>query len=166
MKNTFAKLISRSVLASLVILTLALSLTFAQSESKSQGGGGRLEGTWNVRVTVRNCQTGDAVRSFDSLTTFNSGGTLMDSTSGIPQALKTPGQGVWSHTTGRSYQFSFKSFSFDPAGNYTGYTIIRHDATLNQGATAYDSAGTAEIYTPTGVLLTTLCSTTTATPFE
>ena len=108
MKNNFVKLISRTVLVSLITLTLALGLIFAQAESKSQGGG-RLEGTWNVRVTLRNCQTGNEINSFDSLTTFMSGGTLIDSTSRFPQSLKTPGHGVWRHTNGRNYQFSFKA---------------------------------------------------------
>jgi len=165
MKNNLVKKIGGTVLVSLVILTFAVSSAFAQDESKSQGGG-RLEGTWNVRVTIRNCQTGAEVRSFDSLTTFISGGTLIDSTSGMAQSLKTPGHGSWSHTNGHSYQFSFKNFNFDAAGNYTGYTIIRHQANLNIRATAYESVGTAEIYAPNGALILTLCSTTTATRFE
>jgi hypothetical protein len=95
-----------------------------------------------------------------------SGGTLLDSTSGIPQALKTPGHGVWSHVSGRTYSFSFKSFSFDAGGNFTGWTIIRHQAYLNLRATAYTSAGTAEVYDPNGNLIFTGCSSTTATRFE
>jgi hypothetical protein len=165
MKNNFVKIISGSVLGSLVILTLALGSAFGQTDSKSTGGG-RLEGTWNARVTIRNCQTGAEIRSFDSIGSFMSGGIMIDSTSGVPQALKTPGHGVWSHTRGNTYQFSFKNFNFDSAGNYTGYTIIRHEATLNSRATAYESAGTAEIYAPNGALMLTLCSTTTSSRFE
>jgi hypothetical protein len=48
-------------------------------------------------------------------------------------------------------------------GNYTGYTVIKHEATLNDAANNYESAGTAEIYAPGGVLLATLCSSTAAT---
>src|SRR4051794_37089349 len=84
----------------------------------------KLEGAWNVRVSQINCQTGGVIRSFDSVTTFMSGGTLIDSTSGIPQALKTPGEGVWEHMTAQNFRFKFKSFSFDAAGNYTGYNVI------------------------------------------
>jgi hypothetical protein len=126
-------------------------------------GGTRLEGSWNVRVTTRNCQNGDPIRSFDSVTQFMQGGTLIDSTSGVPQALKTPGEGIWEHTTGMGYRFKIKSFGFDANNNYTGYTIIQHTAELNTAADAYESAGTASIYTPDGTLLVTLCSTTTAT---
>ena len=81
-----------------------------------------------------------------------SGGTFLDSTSGIPQAQKTPGQGVWSHLNGNTYRFSFKSFSFDAANNFTGWTKVTHEATLNSKATEYTSEGIAEVYASNGVL--------------
>lgn len=166
MKRNFLKFTAASVIAFGLLSTSFLVSVSAQDKSNLQGEGTRFEGTWNVRVTLRNCLTGDEIRSFDSVTTFMSGGTLMDSTSGIPQALKTPGQGVWSHKTGNKYGFSFKSFSFDPTGNYTGWTVIRQEAVLNLRGTAYESKGTSEVYTPNGILVFTGCSTTTAARFE
>jgi len=146
---------------SIVVLLIAFGATTAQTESRITAGG-RLEGAWNVRVSITNCQTGAVIRSFDSITTFNQGGTVVDSTSGMPQALKTPGHGVWVHTAGQYYAFRFKNFNFDQAGNYTGYTIIQHEAELDKTGDAYTSAGTAEIYAPNGILVATGCSTTTA----
>ncbi len=179
MKNTFSKTIGEMALAILLLAMFAPIWVSAQDKgneqknaertqenSSGQSGGGRLEGTWDVQVTIRNCQTGAAIRTFASIGTFMSGGTLLDSTSGIPQALKTPGQGVWSHVSENTYRFSVKSFSFDAGGNFTGWTIIRHEAALNAKATEYTSAGTAEVYAPNGNLVFTGCSTTTATRFE
>jgi hypothetical protein len=160
MRNTFLKIIG---VAGLAISLLAM---FAPSWVSGQSGGGRLEGTWDVHVTIRNCQTGAEIRSFASLSTFMSGGTLVDSTSGIPQAQRTPGQGVWSHTTGDTYRFSFKSFSFDAGGNFTGSTKINHEASLASNGMEFSSAGTSEVYDPIGNLIFTGCSTTTATRFE
>ncbi len=166
MKRNFVKVIGGTVLAFLVISALTFGLVFAQDESKTQNGGGRLEGTWDVQVTIRNCSTGAAIRTFASIGTFMSGGTSLDSTSGISQSLKTPGQGVWSHISGNTYRFKFKSFSFDASGNFTGWTIISHEANLNHSADGYESAGTAEVYAPNGNLLFTGCATTTATRFQ
>ncbi|HEX6731886.1 MAG TPA: hypothetical protein VF074_17800, partial [Pyrinomonadaceae bacterium] len=160
MKNRFLKAIGG------LALVISLVAIFAPIWASGQGGGGRLEGTWDVRVTLRNCQTGAEMRSFDSLTTFTFGGITLDSTSGIPQALKTPGHGVWSHVSGNTYRFSFKSFSFDTAGNFTGSTKITHEAVLDSIGAEYTSAGTAEGYAPNGNLIFTGCSTTTATRFE
>jgi hypothetical protein len=145
------------------VLLLAVSMLPALAQGGGQNGGGRLEGSWNVRVTVRDCTTGSEVRSFDSVTQFMQGGTLIDSTSAVWQALKTPGQGIWEHTTANNYRFTFKAFSFSTVGAYTGYQIIRHEASMASSGDAYESAGTSEFYTPTGVLVNSLCSTTTAT---
>ena len=84
---------------------------FARAALSQQDGGGRLDGTWDVVLTARNCQTGTAIASFAELATFMSGGTVIDSTSGVAQSLKTPGQGIWSHVSGNTYRFSFKSLN-------------------------------------------------------
>jgi hypothetical protein len=166
MKTNFVKIIGGTILTLAIISLVAFGLVSAQDKSEFQGGGGRLEGTWNARVSLTNCQTGTVIRSFDSIGIFMSGGTMLDSTSGVPQALKTPGHGVWRHIEGNTYRFSFKSFGFDPAGNFTGWTIIRHEAVLDFRGNEYSSAGTAEFYAPNGTLVGTGCSTTTATRFE
>lgn len=179
MKNTFSKTIGGMVFAILMLAMFASVWVSArdqgneqtnteqtQENSSRRSGGGRLEGTWDAQVTIRNCQTGAAIRTFASMGMFISGGTFLDSSSGTPQALRTPGEGVWTHNSGNTYRLSFKSFSFDAGGNFTGWTIIRHQVTLNDGAGEYESAGTAEVYDPNGNLIFTGCSTSTATRFE
>lgn len=179
MKNIFVKTISRAAFAILMMTMIAQVRVSAQDvETEDQGNdqtqedlssrrrNARIVGTWDVQVTIRVCQTGAAIRTFASIGTFNFGGTTLDSTSGIPQSLKTPGQGVWNYIGGRDYRFKFKSFSFDASGNFTGWTIINHRATLNRWRDEYESAGTGEVYSPTGVLLFTGCATTTAVRFE
>ena len=163
MKNNLLKIFGGTFVLIAVIAMLGFGdLAFAQS----QNGGGRLEGTWNVQVSIRNCQTGAEIRSFPSIGSFMSGGTMIDSTSGMPQALKTPGHGIWRHEKGNTYAFSFKSFSFDAAGNFTGWTIIRHEANLDSSGDEYTSAGTAEFYAANGNLVATGCSSTTAARFQ
>ena len=166
MKRNFVKIIGGTVLTFMVISVVAFGGVFAQDKSELQNGGGRLEGTWDVRVAITNCQTGAEIRSFASVTMFMSGGTLLDSTSGTPQALKTPGQGIWRHVEGNTYQFSFKSFTFNAANSFTGWTIIRHQAVLDLRGNEYSSAGTAEFYDANGNLVGTGCSSTTAVRFE
>ncbi len=167
MTNNFVKIIGGTISVFLVISALAFGLAFSQDESAGEGKrGNRLEGTWDAQVTIRNCQNGDAIRTFASIGTFMSGGTFLDSTSGTPQALKTPGHGVWSRISGRTYRFAFKAFTFDTSNNFTGWTIIRHEAELNHSGNEYTSAGTAEVYNANGNLIFTGCSSTTATRFE
>ena len=179
MKNIFLKTIGGTALTILMLMMFAPVPVSAQDNDNNQKNdeqtqensfgtnrGQRLVGTWDVQVTLRNCQTGAAIRTFASIGTFMTGGTALDSTSGIPQALKTPGQGVWSYVGRNTYRFKIKSFSFDASGNFTGWTIIKHVANLNRFADEYESAGTAEVYAPNGNLIFTGCSTTTAIRFE
>ena len=154
------------LLAAVMASTPALGLVSAQDRLKIKNGGGRLEGTWDVQVTLSNCQTNEEIRTFASTTTFMFGGTLLDSTSGMPQAVKTPGHGVWSHVGANLYRFRFKSFSFSPTGTFTGWTIITHEASMDPGGDYYESAGTAEVYFANGDLDFIGCSTTTATRFQ
>ena len=181
MKNTITKKIGGMALAFLMLAVFAQIRVFAQEDVKTEDqnteqttedaaarheNARKLIGTWDVQVTIRNCQTGAAIRTFPSMATYMSGGTRIGSTSGIPQALRTPEHGVWSYVGGRSFQLSFKSFSFDAAGNFTGWSIVRHRLTLNRRADESESAGTLEVYAPNGTLVSTGCSTTTSTRFQ
>ena len=179
MKNRFLKTIGTTALAILMLTVFSHIRVSAQdgddqdkntqqkqeNDSTRQRDAQRLIGTWEVQVTIRNCQTGAAIRSFPSVITFMEGGTYLESTAGIPQALKTPGHGVWSHIEGNLYQLKFKSFNFDAAGNFTGWTIIKHEPQLDRSADETASTGTFEVYAPNGVLVASGCSTTTGTRF-
>ena len=129
-------------------------------------GGGRLGGAWDVRVTIRNCQTGGEIMSFDSITQFMQGGTVLDSTSSIPQSLKTPGQGIWRHVQGNTYRFMFKAFHFDAAGNYIENRVVTYDAEMDASGDSYTSSGTVQFYLPDGRPFRTGCSSTTAKRLE
>ncbi len=187
MKNTFLKTIGGAALTILMLTMFAQVRVSAQdTNNKDQSNeqtqedlfgrrGNELEGTWDVQVTVRNCQTGVAIRTYPELQTFMLGGTMLASTSGIPPSRVTPGQGVWSHAGGNNYRFKFKDFNFDENGNFTGWVIIKHEANLTPQisrrpgavkADKYESAGTAEVYNANGNLLFTGCATETATRFE
>ena len=79
MKRNFAKIIGGTILTFAVISIVAFGVVIAQNKSELQnGGGGRLEGTWDARVSITNCQTGTVIRSFDSIGIFMSGGTMLD----------------------------------------------------------------------------------------
>jgi len=162
MRNIFVKT-SAGIALSLVALTMFMP---EQKALSAKEGGGRLEGTWEVVLTARNCSNGDVITSFPEVATFMSGGTMIDSTAGLAQSLKTPAQGVWSHETGDVYHFSAKSFSFNSAGAFTGWTIVAQDLTLNSEANEYTSAGTADGYDTSGNHIFHRCSTTIATRFE
>lgn len=181
MKNTILRNIGGMALAVLLLTVVAQTRVSAQEDLRTEeqnmeqtrdeasmrsSNGGKLEGTWDVIVTIRNCATGDPIRTFASMATYMPGGTRIGSTSGIPQAARTPEHGVWSYIGGHDYRMSFKSFSFDAAGNFTGWSIVRHNVTLNNQGDQAVSTGTLEIFAPNGTLVSSGCSTTTNTKME
>ncbi|MFN2443783.1 MAG: hypothetical protein ABR517_13985 [Thermoanaerobaculia bacterium] len=137
-----------------------------QGENRAHDQSRNLVGSWETEVTIRDCQTGTPIRSFYSVGTFMPGGTMIDSTAGTPQELKTPGQGIWTHLDGHRYRLGFKSFTFDVAGNATGWTKIVHVATMDPTGDTYSSEGSLEVYAPSGFLVFTGCASATAGRYE
>lgn len=161
MKRTIANL-----MYSLFAVVMIAGMSTVDSLSQTARGAGRLTGTWDAVVTIRDCNTGNALNSFRSIANFNQGGTFLGSTSGLPQSARTPEHGVWRHVMGNLYEFKFKSFNFDPTGNAVTYTVVRHDLELDQSGDAYTSAGEAKVYLMNGVQVGQGCSSGVGTRFD
>src|SRR5438034_11522022 len=108
----------KNMLAPLV-LACALVAMVATTAAGQGTVGGRLQGTWEMQITLNDC-AGHVIRSFPSLIEFVAGGTVVESNAGTPQALKTPGEGVWRHTADSNYAFRFKFFTFNAQNVFTG----------------------------------------------
>lgn len=163
MINTLNNIARISIANFAVMLVISVGCAVAQGDGS---GGGRIVGTWDAVVTLRNCTTGDAIRSFNSIASFNHGGTTVGSTAGIPQSLRTPEHGIWRHEKADTYLFKFKSFSFDAAGNPTGWSIVTHLVELGQDSVSYTSEGIAQIFAPNGVQVAQGCSSAVGTRME
>ena len=155
----------KNIMAALVVACGLASVLAAETASKEGPQGGRLEGTWDMQITLTDC-AGHTIRSFPSLIEFAAGGTVVESNAGTPQALKTPGEGVWSHTTDHTYAFRFKFFTFSPQNVFTGWTIIAGETTVDETGNANTGSATVKVYDPNGVLLVSLCAETAGTRFD
>lgn len=176
MKNMLGRLVGISTILAVGFILFAQTVATAQegkeTDAASMGSivpngvnSRRLEGTWNVQVTIRVCATGAPIASVPAMGLFARGGTMHDTNATNP-ALRSPGFGTWSHIHRNRYRFAFKFFSFDAAGNSTGYRIVRHNVILAPDGDEYESAGTAEFYDVNGNLTMTGCSSSTATRFN
>jgi hypothetical protein len=94
------------------------------------------------------------------------GHTMMESNAGTPQALKTPGEGVWRHTTDNNYAFSFKFFTFNAQNVFTGWTVIAGETTVDATGETNGGSATVEVHAPNGVLVATACAEISGTRFE
>jgi hypothetical protein len=180
MKNTFLKTIG-TMLAILMLAMFAQISASAQDKNNKEESNVRteenlsaqrenndrkLEGSWNIQVTRRNCQTGEALVTFPTMTTFMSGGTMQDYGVALAPTGRGPGHGVWSHQSGLSYSAAFQFFLFGGDGISTGRQIIRRQIELNRSGNAYAAVGAVEVLTTGGAVIANICTTETGTRFE
>jgi len=148
-------LLSVFALAVMLFLTPGLGAQEGNSEWRS----GRLEGTWRVQLTVRDCQTGAAQRTFPALFAFAKGGILTYTTAGQPPAVATPGYGIWGHTGGHSYSAVTEAFIFNPAGSWIQTHRLTRAIELIKGADEFTDTTQLEIFDTSGNLIVTGCAT-------
>ena len=154
----------KSIMAPFVVACALVTMVAATAAGQGTIGG-TLQGTWDMQITLTDC-AGHVIRSFPSLIEYAAGGTVVESNAGTPQALKTPGEGVWSHTTNNNYAFRFKFFTFDTQNIFTGWTIIAGTTTVNPTGDTNAGSATVKVYNTSGVLLVSLCAETAGTRFE
>ena len=174
---TLKSIYGMALLAALALAGAALQTTApgaraakpGRTESKSQGG--KLEGTWRVEVTLRDCQSGAELRpAFPALLTFAKGGTLTETTTGIPPAQRTPGHGFWRHTGGQTYLAVSEAFLFSPANAWVGTQRITQTIEIGDDHDRFTSTASVEIFGPGGGPIPGLppvgCATAVATRME
>lgn len=168
MKSTLSKTIGAAALAILMLAVFAQVWVSAQdndNESLRSGNKQGLVGSWNLVVSLRDCETGTVLVSFPAMSTYNQGGTTQQAAIPEPGVTALPGHGVWSHHTGRVYSGAFQAFFLNPDGTF-GRIIVRSAISLGQDGNNYTSTDTAEVLNANGDLLFRACSTTTATRFQ
>ncbi len=167
MKKQILKAIGGVSLAILVLVVFAQVWVSAQDKNSdlSQNEQG-LIGSWNLSVTLRDCQTGTALVNFLAMNTYNLGGTMQQSAVSNPQFRDLAGHGIWSHQTGRDYSAALQFFSVSLDGTFTGKVVVRSAISLGLRGNEYTSTDTAEVFDPNGNVIATACSTTTASRFE
>jgi len=163
MKNTFVKTIGATALALLLVGGTQM-FVFGQSVEKQERS---IEGAWRTTVTIRNCQSGAPIITFQGLQTFNKGGTLAETATGVPPSSRTPGHGVWSREEGsQNYSFVFMFDRFNADGTYAGSQKVRGAVVLGASGDELTVVATTEIFNPAGQVIATGCSTATATRIE
>jgi hypothetical protein len=151
-----------------VLAGLFLSVASAAAQS-SLPTGKELQGTWKVEVTQRDCNTGDPLGTpFQSLLTFNSAGTMTETTDNpmFFPAERGPGHGVWSFKGGTRYSAATIAF-VTLNGALTKTQIIRQTIEMGDDLNRFNTVkATVQFFDPTGKLLVTGCATATGVRFR
>jgi hypothetical protein len=152
-------------LTAMLIPKIGLSAKAAQSEESESHAKG-LQGTWRGQVTVRDCQTDKAQRTFPALFTFAKGGTLTVTTAGQLPALSTTGLGVWQHTDGHTYSAVSEAFVFSSAGVWTQTHRLTRAIEIGNDEDEFTDTVALKIFDTNGNLIVTGCATSVASRFE
>ena len=121
-----------------------------------------VEGTWRAQLTIRDCGTKVALRTFPAMFAFAKGGTLTDTTAGQPPSISTSGLGVWHHMTGRTYNAVSETFFFTPAGVWTTTHRLTRLIQLSRDGNSYTDTVALEIFDTSGNVVGAGCATTVA----
>ena len=160
----------------LIVTLLGGAGVLARAQSSNSASDAlRIEGTWMVRVTLRDCATGAALSSVNSLVTFAPGGTLTEIPGATPFApgQRSDGQGTWSHTGGQTYLERFVALiRFDTPPNpptspgfLAGWQTVTHTVEVVDSQNI-SSSGTNEFFDTNGNVYRSGCSTAVGRRFE
>ena len=138
----------------------------SDSNAARESPGGKIEGTWRVQVTQRNCQTGAELRTFPAMLTFAQGGTLTGTTTAFPVSLRSPDHGIWSHNGGSTYRAVSEAFQFNPAGAWVATQRITQSIELAANSNTFNSNAAVEFFDALGNSTGTGCATAVATRME
>src|SRR5215471_8099939 len=127
----------------------------AASESKSR----RLEGTWQVQVTLQSCQTGAVLRTAPAFLTFGQGGTLVETTTVFSSSQRGPGHGFWEHTGGKTFKAVSKAFFFNADGTWAATQTLTQQIEFGDDPDVFNSTATTEIVAPNGTVILSGCAT-------
>ena len=145
-------------LAALVALTFTPLLA---------SGAGKLEGAWNVNVTVlSSCTAGQPIATVNRMITFADDGVLQEFAvfvNPLAPALRSPGHGVWSHSSNGNYSYDVQFFRLNANFTLAGWNREHREVVVNHSGTSFTATGTAQIFDANGNLLATGCATETGT---
>lgn len=117
-----------------------------------------LEGTWELTVTLRSCQTGAPLDTFRAMSAFGCGGTVMESraSDALPS---TCGQGFWRHIGGTIYTAVVKLFRFNPDGTFAGFERVTQSIDVQDDGNEFSSTARVQVFDSYDMLVRTGCAT-------
>lgn len=156
------RVIRSSAIAAL-LLTAAQMLVSAQETAndaehfrKEKPG---IEGVWISNVSIRDCQTGDVIRTIRALNLFIHDGS---STETAVNVLRTPSVGTWKHLEGQTYASTFTFFRYNPDGTFASRAKVTRTIELSEEGNEFTTTGTVEDFDANNVLIAKSCPTETA----
>ncbi len=166
MNSKIWKVLGGLVLAGTIALSLGRSVTAHVDDDSASAR--KLEGTWIVTVSQHDCSSGKILgASFQSLLTFDRGGTMTETTSNpmFFPADRGPGHGIWNYTGHHTFDAASLAFITMNGGLVKTQKITQKIEMDNDNQFTTTDAS-VQFFDPSGKLLLTGCATATGQRFE
>jgi hypothetical protein len=150
---------SRIVATTAAVAFIFVAGASAQPED-TQAQARTIVGAWRVQITLRDCTSGQPLRSpFPALASFARGGTVTTADGGLSPATRTTGLGVWSHSTGGTYAAVTEAFLFAPTGVNTGTQRITQQIELDPYNDTFEATVNSSVLDTQGNVVAVGCAT-------
>lgn len=123
-------------------------------------------GTWDIRVTQRNCETGASIKTLRAMNTFACGGTLIETGARATPNLSSLGHGTWRHIGGQNYSAVLRFFRFSKDGTIAEMQKITRHIELSDDGKEFTGTASLEVFDAGDSLIRTHCATETARRLE
>ena len=134
---------------------LALAVAGSQTIASAQNSNS-LEGTWDVSVTVVNCQTGAPIRTVRSLQMFSHDGSFTETANTF---LRGSSLGNWERKGGETFGANYWFFRYTPTGAFASLARALDEIKLGQDGNTFTAAGVIQDYDASNTLIATGCFT-------
>ena len=167
LRNTKCGIIMAVVILMISVVPVTAQSVTAQDEAPERS----LEGVWLVKITPRNCTTGDPIptAAFESLFTFHRDGTMLVSFRNNTFVLeRTAAHGLWRRDLGWSdYSFKFVHLRRNlTTGLFAGKQEGGGTLVLSESGDEFTSDGNSTVYSVDGIPGTPGCSNSVGTRFK
>jgi len=167
MKRTTLRNMKCGLIVTVVILMISVVPVTAQDKAPERS----LEGVWLVKITPRNCTTGDPIptAAFESLFTFHRDGTMLVSFRNNTFVLeRTAAHGLWRRDLGWSdYSFKFVHLRRNlTTGLFAGKQEGGGTLVLSESGDEFTTDGNSIVYSVDGIPGTPGCSNSVGTRFK
>ena len=156
MENWFRK----AVLAAAIFVP-ALSGAAAQEQRGQEQRG--IEGNWDVRITIVQCDTSQPILTGRAILMFGEGGSLTGITDNF---LHSAQLGTWRHVRGQNYTLVGRFFVFNADGSFAGTQETTAAIELSTNANEYTDTATFELFNASDQVISSGCAIATASRFE
>jgi hypothetical protein len=130
-----------------------------QSESREAGARARrIEGVWDVMVTIRDCQTGNPLTTVRARNMFIRGGTLIELNARGNPSLRQPSFGTWHMDEEGVFDAVFRYSRFNPDGTFSQTVKVTRQIRLGQDAKTFAANAAVEVFDVNDTLVQTGCA--------